>query len=724
MLADWILAAAPGFDGEEDRDHEFKALPPRMTADFGIDALEALEAAVTFAPTPLAAVREARAWREIIAPTQQQQQGSNSSNRGGGGREKQHQQQQQQQQSSVLQLPSLTHASHLLALIGCCPSNELESAFPSLIRELLVLLRRQQPRNGGGGGGGSVGGETVSADGDDDDDIDDDNFGNTRVVALAAVDEAVRRLLHNAGGTAPATGSVSGGGGGGGNSKAVIRVLPKLVPAVTACLEGSSTTTSSVDGTSSSSSVPPPAAVAAGALGVLEGLVFLLRSTMRPHVKKVEAATALWLQGPSDVIRDRAAAVLASLPLCGEPEAWTRAAGRMAIEAHGLLHAAWPDDDVDMGNGDQMSTSQLDAALRSAVGLLPPLEAEAGEGFSGPQQVLASLVSRRFKGLCRVLELMLVGDSNGRPVAVPVVLILALVERVQRMGSSVLKTNGPQAFIPVAHGALSPGALQAVRPALGLAASRLLHALATTEASTVLRSARRFCRALVQGIPRPSTAGSLRAAGYRPVSRAALQLGEGAAPYLATPALPALLAEIRAVVAASDPSASEATSSAAAAAGVDTAAAGSGGGSGGGAGAKRGMGIQPAMSARKSSQKKQRRAREKEVGRALAAADAAATATAASNGVSIVGSGSGGGGGGLVWTGAAALAEQEAACAGLSCLSQLVTCCKGHLPLGGRLAVEEVLHRGLELLAHAGMRGLREEGNAAGGGGGWGARGE
>lgn len=33
--------------------------------------LEALEAAVTFAPTPLAAVREARAWREVIAPTQQ-----------------------------------------------------------------------------------------------------------------------------------------------------------------------------------------------------------------------------------------------------------------------------------------------------------------------------------------------------------------------------------------------------------------------------------------------------------------------------------------------------------------------------------------------------------------------------------------------------------------------------------------------------------------------------
>lgn len=43
-----------------------------------------------------------------------------------------------------------------------------------------------------------------------------------------------------------------------------------------------------------------------------------------------------------------------------------------------------------------------------------------------------------------MLELMLVGDSNGRAVAVPVVLVLALVERVQRMGSSVVKNNSPQ----------------------------------------------------------------------------------------------------------------------------------------------------------------------------------------------------------------------------------------------------------------------------------------
>eukprot|EP00752_Nemacystus_decipiens_P005356 g4857.t1 len=82
MLADWILSAAPGFDGGGDGDHEFHALPARMTADFGIDALEALEAAVTSAPTPLAAVREARAWREVIAPTHQGGGGGNNSANG------------------------------------------------------------------------------------------------------------------------------------------------------------------------------------------------------------------------------------------------------------------------------------------------------------------------------------------------------------------------------------------------------------------------------------------------------------------------------------------------------------------------------------------------------------------------------------------------------------------------------------------------------------------
>lgn len=72
-------------------------------------------------------------------------------------------------------------------------------------------------------------------------------------------------------------------------AQAVIAVLPKLVPAVAGCLEGSV----SPDG---ASSTPPPPALAAGALGVLEAFLFLLRSSMRPYVKRVEDVTALWLQ--------------------------------------------------------------------------------------------------------------------------------------------------------------------------------------------------------------------------------------------------------------------------------------------------------------------------------------------------------------------------------------------------------------------------------------------
>lgn len=45
---------------------------------------------------------------------------------------------------------------------------------------------------------------------------------------------------------------------------------------------------------------------------------------------------------------------------------------------------------------------------------------------------------------------MLVGDSNGRAVAVPVPLILALVERVQRM-VPVVKGPGPQVSLGILH---------------------------------------------------------------------------------------------------------------------------------------------------------------------------------------------------------------------------------------------------------------------------------
>lgn len=50
----------------------------------------------------------------------------------------------------------------------------------------------------------------------------------------------------------------------------------------------------------------------------------------------------VFTQGPDDLIRDRAAAVLASLPLCGEEGAWTQAAGRVTLEAHGCVELKAP----------------------------------------------------------------------------------------------------------------------------------------------------------------------------------------------------------------------------------------------------------------------------------------------------------------------------------------------------------------------------------------------
>lgn len=61
---------------------------------------------------------------------------------------------------------------------------------------------------------------------------------------------------------------------------------------------------------------------------------------------------------------------------------------------------------------------------------------------------------------------------------------------------SLVPRNG-QAYIPVAQGALSPGALRAIRPSLELEAARLLGALASATPAMVLRRSRRMCRALV-----------------------------------------------------------------------------------------------------------------------------------------------------------------------------------------------------------------------------------
>lgn len=223
----------------------------------------------------------------------------------------------------------------------------------------------------------------------------------------------------------------------------------------------------------------------------------------------------------------------------------------------------------------------------------------------------------------------------------------------------------------------------------------------------------------------PSATGSLRSTRYRSVARAMLQLGAGAALDLAMPALPALLEEVRVVIGPSDSQTmvgnKEAIVSDAASTTVFAGATSRDMTATGSARPARGMRVEPAMSARKSSQKKQRKLRDKEMGRALAAADAAAAAAevtgliSAKSGV-VAGSREGGGTKAVgAMTGAAALGEREAVCAALACMARLVGCCKGHLPLAGRLAVEDVLHRGLGILARYGGKDFYERTPSGGG---------
>lgn len=75
----------------------------------------------------------------------------------------------------------------------------------------------------------------------------------------------------------------------------VVGYLPKLLPVVTACVEGTAT---EAQGTGGSRPVPPPTSpsVTSCALGVLDLLAFSLRSTLRPHLRRIQAVSAPWLQ--------------------------------------------------------------------------------------------------------------------------------------------------------------------------------------------------------------------------------------------------------------------------------------------------------------------------------------------------------------------------------------------------------------------------------------------
>lgn len=118
------------------------------------------------------------------------------------------------------------------------------------------------------------------------------------------------------------------------------------------------------------------------------------------------------------------------------------------------------------------------------------------------------------------------------------------------------------------------------------------------------------------------------------------------------------------------------------------------------------MRIEPAVSVRKSSHKKQKRLREKELGRALAAADSVSS-PAVSPGLTP-------GQGAVLACGDSVM---EAGCAALSCLTQVVLCCKGFLPLAARLGVEDVVHKGLGLLKRLNLGGHGGSSRGRSGGG-------
>jgi hypothetical protein len=189
--------------------------------------------------------------------------------------------------------------------------------------------------------------------------------------------------------------------------------------------------------------------------------------------------------------------VISLLPRCADAStAWAPALSRLALEAHSLLEAAWPDSAVDMGAA-APTAEALEAALATSgvPRLLPPLAAAAAAAPSAAS--LAATVGRHFAGLTAAAAALLRGDSSQAAVVPPCALLLSLVERVLRAVTAARPWSlGAAAVVAPAQGGLSPAALQLTAPALIEAAIELLAALAAAPRGVLSRFGARYSRSV------------------------------------------------------------------------------------------------------------------------------------------------------------------------------------------------------------------------------------
>eukprot|EP00903_Cladosiphon_okamuranus_P006268 g6151.t1 len=202
-------------------------------------------------------------------------------------------------------------------------------------------------------------------------------------------------------------------------------------------------------------------------LETMNRFLTVLRALFRPpQSTRVQKVVAPLLDASEDVLREKAAAVLGKLSLCGRDTLkWANIAIKVSLESHNLLQDAWPDE-----TAGQIPSAEVESIMGDHP-LLPPIQDTFNKG-DAEAHVLA--IGRRFPALCKLLATLVTASlpkaqhadadhqhqheedkdkdedkgkdqSNGassrtssqsRPFQIPflVSLAISLVQRVLRMG--------------------------------------------------------------------------------------------------------------------------------------------------------------------------------------------------------------------------------------------------------------------------------------------------
>ncbi|CAM9707338.1 unnamed protein product [Scytosiphon promiscuus] len=176
-------------------------------------------------------------------------------------------------------------------------------------------------------------------------------------------------------------------------------------------------------------------------LETMSRFLTVLRALFRPpQSTRVQKVVAPLLDASEDVLREKAAAVLGKLSLCGrDTMKWANIAIKVSLESHNLLQDAWPDEIVG-----QIPSSQVETIMGEHP-LLPPIQDTFNKG-DAEAQVLA--VGRRFPALCKLLATLVTASPPKSQDADLPAEDVAQQEREKDKGRDKTNANGTSSSAP------------------------------------------------------------------------------------------------------------------------------------------------------------------------------------------------------------------------------------------------------------------------------------